>query len=483
MNAMVLWIIAIYLAALPIIGLWARFRVRENSLGDYYLAGGMLGAIPLFLTLYATQYSGNTLFGFAGNAYRNGPVMLFSAAGMAAVLLAYLVFGKKLNALAKQYNFITPVDYIRHRYKNNLLVLLLNLIFIFALGSYVLTNFKAVGHLSSQLTDNALAPAYAIFGLAAIMAFYESMGGMRSVVWTDMLQGVLLLLGSLGIIICVLVMFGGVGALTQQLAENPNPNWPDFGARSWINGFSTIILFGCSISLYPHAIQRIYAARNWPSLRASFIFMAFMPFVVTLPIVVSAMAAGLVLPPIPTSETDQVIPRLLDFLAQSVPALNVFLAVFMAAVLAAIMSTMDSAMLSLGAIFNNDFIRPNFPNLSQARLAKIGRTLSWVLMFAMAYAALILPQDIWSLVVLKLDLLAQAFPILIVGVLLPFVGARAAIAGLAAGVLVVITLRFNLITIDTMGIHAGVVGLAANFSMMALAHFIRKSEWFNPQTD
>ena len=473
-----LWMIFAYLIALPLIGLWARFRARENSLSDYYLAGGMIGTIPLFFTLYATQYSGNTLFGFAGNAYRNGPVMLFSAASAFLVIFAYLIYGRKMHQLAKQHHFVTIADYIRHRYNSNLLILLLNLVFIFALGSYVLTNFKAVGHLTAQLTDNALAPAYAVFGLAAIMAFYESVGGMRSVVWTDMLQGILLFIGAMGVIISVLVLFENPFVLAQNLVQNPSPSWPPFTARSWMTGFSTLILFGLVIPLYPHVIQRIYAARNIATLRTSFVLLTFTPFFIILPIIVSAMAAGLILPPLAAGETDQVIPRLIDFLAQGQPIMQIFSALFMAAVLAAIMSTMDSAMLSLGAVFNNDFIRPNFPHWSQAKLTRIGRALSWVLMFSMAYAALVFPQDIWSFILLQVDFLAQVFPALAVGVLLPLVRARSVIIGLVTGLLTVLALRYGLISIDTMGIHAGLIGLVLNLAGVIGAHLLDQKNKF-----
>ncbi len=61
-----------YLFSLIGIGLIGRFARKDNSMADFYLAGRGMGFFVLFLTLYATQYSGNTLIGFAGKAYRNG---------------------------------------------------------------------------------------------------------------------------------------------------------------------------------------------------------------------------------------------------------------------------------------------------------------------------------------------------------------------------------------------------------------------------
>ena len=62
----------IYLFSLIGIGILGRFARKEDSLGDFYLAGRGMGGFVLFLTLYATQYSGNTMIGFSGRAYRQG---------------------------------------------------------------------------------------------------------------------------------------------------------------------------------------------------------------------------------------------------------------------------------------------------------------------------------------------------------------------------------------------------------------------------
>lgn len=54
---------AIYLSSLILIGLLGRLKRKEDSLSDFYLAGRGIGFFVLFFTLYATQYSGNTIIG------------------------------------------------------------------------------------------------------------------------------------------------------------------------------------------------------------------------------------------------------------------------------------------------------------------------------------------------------------------------------------------------------------------------------------
>ena len=61
-----------YLFSLIGVGLAGRYASKENSMSDFYLADRGMGVFVLFLTLYATQYSGNTMIGFSGRAYRQG---------------------------------------------------------------------------------------------------------------------------------------------------------------------------------------------------------------------------------------------------------------------------------------------------------------------------------------------------------------------------------------------------------------------------
>ena len=61
--------LCIYVLSLILIGWFGKKARKRNTLSDFYLAGRGMGVLILFLTLYATQYSGNTLVGFAGRAY------------------------------------------------------------------------------------------------------------------------------------------------------------------------------------------------------------------------------------------------------------------------------------------------------------------------------------------------------------------------------------------------------------------------------
>ncbi|MAV18442.1 MAG: hypothetical protein CBC70_04500 [Alphaproteobacteria bacterium TMED110] len=174
------------------------------------------------------------------------------------------------------------------------------------------------------------------------------------------------------------------------------------------------------------------------------------------------------------AEADQTIPRLLFLLIDEFPMLKILLALFMAAAIAAIMSTIDSALLSLGSIFTQDVFRPLAPETSQATLTNIGKGLSWALMLMMAVLATMLPQSIWSLMVIKLEIMSQILPVMVMGIHTQKLSERPLIAGLLVGCGATFMFRWG-VDVDLGGWHAGIVGLGMNIATIAVFSLIEKA--------
>ena len=156
------------------------------------------------------------------------------------------------------------------------------------------------------ITQGAVPSAYGIIALAIIMVIYETLGGMRSVAWTDVIQGVVLLVGfALLVMIVPTQLGGGLDAVVEKLREiDPaKVQVPDGnGSNTWI---SYVLLLGCGAAIYPQAIQRLYAGRSLQVLKRSLMLMAFMPLATTLIALICGLTAIVVLPGLESVETDQ----------------------------------------------------------------------------------------------------------------------------------------------------------------------------------
>jgi len=466
-----LWFMGLYLLSLIGVGMAGKMARKENSLADFYLAGRGMGLPVLFLTLYATQYSGNTLIGFAGKAYRGGYASIVMVIFMSSVVGAYLIFAPKLFRMSQQHKFITIGDYIQHRFQFPLLTYLIIILSMIALGNYILTNLKAIGFIVQAATGGKVGFAQSIIILSFIMVLYETLGGMRSVAWTDVIQGVLLLAGVVFIFFAIQIEYGGfveAGRLIQS--KQPNaflpPDWNE--KRLW---FSTILLAFFGISVYPHAIQRIYAAKNESTLIRSFQIMVFMPLFTTLFMVVVGWVGLAQFPNLNRSGSEQITMMMLKDISLRMPAMGALIVLFLSAAVAAIMSTVDSALLAISSMVTQDIYGRYKPGTSQSVLTKIGKIASWGIMAVAVYLAIVVPQTIWRIMEIKLELLCQIAPAIFLGLHFKSLKGNAVFFGAVAGTtLAVGFMLINFIIpsfpVKPWGIHAGIWGLFLNVSVL-----------------
>ena len=462
-----------YLMSLLLIGVLGRLARKEDSLADFYLSGRGMGLFVLFLTLYATQYSGNTLIGMAGKSYRQGYAFLVSVTFMMSVIGAYLIYAPKLHRLSKKNKFITVGDYIEHRYRSPILTIFITIVCIITVGSYILTNLKAIGYIVEATTGGRVTFVQGIIALSLIMVIYETLGGMRSVAWTDAIQGILLIAGCIFIFWGIEYQYGGISAVAEKLVSSRSEMWhpPDFAQkRLWL---STIIIIFFGISIYPQAIQRIYAAKDAKTLKRSFQIMIFMPFVTTFFLIIVGMVGMDRFPGLDKQGSEEITMLLLNDMAIHIPGIKFFIILFLSAAVAAIMSTVDSALLAISSLFTQDIYRRFRPTASQSHLTGTGKIFSWGIMACMAYFATCLPQTIWRLTEMKLEVLCQVAPAIFLGLHIKSLSGRSILSGLSVGIGVTLFIMFSKnmgipIMPKPWGIHAGVWGLAANFTTVTL---------------
>ncbi|HIF63430.1 MAG TPA: sodium:solute symporter family protein [Deltaproteobacteria bacterium] len=484
-------VVGLYLASLLVVG-WLGHRARrEDSLRDFYLGGGSIGFTVLVLTLYATQYSGNTMFGFTGKAYRIGWTWLSSVHFMTAIIVGYLLFAPWLHRLAQRQQFITPADFLRHRYGNRGIDLLAPLVMTLALANYLLAQLVAMGRAMQGLTtaDPVVAFAWGVVLLAGIMLVYETMGGFRAVAWTDVIQGIALAIGFGALLVMVFSMWGWPGETTRVLldgGEQLRARVLPPGARASRNWVSYVIIFGLGAALYPQAIQRIYAARSGAVLRRSLAVMVFLPLLSSLVAVTVGVTAAAHVPGLEGAAADRVL-SVVFHQVQASSAFGYWLVVLLfAAVLGALMSTADSCLLTISSMITRDlyqgFLRPD---AGQAHLTRVGKLVAWAMVAAAAGTAIWMEGQpgrptLVRLLDMKFDMLVQLVPAFMLGMHWSRLGGNAVLAGMLAG----LTLTFGLYgnaTVDAWGVHHGLLGLLLNLAVAVTWSFARpgvqEREW------
>jgi SSS family solute:Na+ symporter len=487
-------VVGFYILSLLAIGGYAYTKRKDESLGDFFLAGRSMGFGVLILTLYATQYSGNTFLGFSGAAYREGLGFILSIHFMTAIIVAYLLFAPKLYRVSREHRFITPGDFIYHRFQSRALCILVTLLMVYALCNFTLAQMKTLGTAFEGISQGRIPLWVGVVGLAGVMLIYESLGGMRSVAWTDAVQGGILLLGFGILLYLALTEIGSLPSAIAKLQANPDtvhkvmpPNAE--GVRRWISFF---LMVGLGAAIYPQAIQRIYAARNVKVLKRSLAVMAFLPLTTTLVAVLIGVLMAAHVPDLTAlaqssgygAVPSETVFTLLCLKVMQGSELGYWLVVLLfAALLAAVMSTADSALLSISSMVTKDIYgRFICPEADQARLTRVGRWATWGLMIPIVWIAITYEGNLIDLLKLKFELLIQCVPAIYLGIHSRWLTARTVIAGILIGLLVTLGLTWSaslgLSEVNhpkVWGFHSGVIGLVAN-SFICLTDYFRSAK-------
>ncbi len=461
--------LALYLVALVGVALVARRARRDLSPSDHFLAGRELGAFVLLLTLYATAYSGNSLLGYPGEAYRRGFSFVMATGFMMAIIVVFHALVPRLRPLAVRHRFVTPGDWVRHRFGEDAaaraLRIAVALLMSVALANFLLAQLKAMGELTATVTGGWVPYAAGVIGLAGMILFYETLGGMRAVAWTDAAQGLLMLVGLGTLLAWLLGEAGGVAATVERIAALRPEALAVPDAAECANWFSTIALLGLASVVYPQAIQRVYAARSARSLRRALAVMTFMPLTTTLVVTLIGWAAIPRLQGLGTLEADSVMPRLLGEWAAVGPFVAVLAVLVFLGALAAIMSTADSVLLSLGSVIAEDVMgRPR----QDPATTRLGKRIAGVVTVGAVVLALSEGLTLWGLLEVKLELLIQCVPAFLLALHWRRLGPAGCLAGLAAGTLF-LAAAGALGVRRIGGLHAGVIGLAVNGAVAVAA--------------
>ena len=467
--------IGLYLCSLLLLG-WAGFNARrEDTLRDFYLGGKGFGFLVLFLTLYATQYSGNSLFGVTGATYRQGFGWLVAVHYMLAIIVFYLAYAPKLRTLARRRGYVTPVDYLTERFRSKSLSLLVTIVMIVALNNYLLAQLMTMGRALEGLAGpyGDAAYNYGVVGLALIMVIYGTLGGIRAIAWTDVIQGGVLICGLFVFLLVLHEQFGPLAAATDSILSSGDIDKvtrPSAAMlREWL---SYILIVGMGAALYPQAIQRIYAAKSGRDLNRGLAIMAFLPFITALIAIIAGIYAVAYIPGLEGAGADQAFARLLRLVQESSTLGYALVVLIFSAVLAALMSTADSAMLSISSMFTKDIYGAHIqPRAHESDLTRIGKRCSWAVVATLTVLAILLKDQasLISLIDRKFDLLVQLVPAFMIGIHWAELKTGPTLAGLVAGLTIALTLAFGpfdfIVAGKVWGIHPGLYGLAANLAI------------------
>ncbi len=388
-------VIALFFVALIGIIVWVM-RQKQNNAEDYFLGGKDATWIAIGASIFASNIGSEHLIGLAGSGASSGMAMAhWEIQGWMILILGWVFVPFYSRSMV-----ITMPEFLERRYNPASRTILS----VISLISYVLTKVAVTVYAGGLVFQQVFGIEtlwgidffwIAAIGLVILTAIYTIVGGMKSVLYTSVLQTPILLLGSVIILVLGLKELGGWDemmkicsavevnnygdTMTNLIRNNNDAQYPWLGALigSAVIGF----WYWCTDQFI---VQRVLSGKNEKEARRGTIFGAYLKLLPVFLFLIPGMIAfalhqklGSFLPMLPdgvTPNSDAAFPTLV---AKLLPAGVKGLIV--CGILAALMSSLASLFNSSAALFTIDFYKRFAPNTEPKKLVRIGQAATVVI--------------------------------------------------------------------------------------------------------
>jgi Na+/proline symporter len=416
MNA-VFFGVMVYVLAQLAIGAYVSRRIRTEA--DYLIAGRSLGYGLGTFTIFATWFGAETVVGSAGSIYERGlsggtaePFGYGLCLIFMGLVFAVPLWRRKLTTLA---------DLFRLRFSarvERFAVLLM----VPASLLWAAAQIRAFGQVLSA--TSGVDVSLMITVAASVVIVYTIFGGLLADAWTDLIQGIALIVG---LIVLVVMVFRDAGLASLAAIEPERMRLFGGGevpllqvVEAW-----SIPIFGSVLAA--ELVARVIATRSpevarRSSLMAGAGYLALGMIPVSLGLVGASLLPGL-------DQPEQLLPLLAE---RYLPV--ALYTIFAGALVSAILSTVDSALLVAASLVSHNVLVPLRPGMTEAGKVLIAR--AGVAFFGvLAYTMALLAEGVYALVV-EASAFGSAgiFIVLVFGLFSRFGGVRSAMVALAAGV-------------------------------------------------
>lgn len=364
------WILAIYLALL--VGIGIRFSRKQHSTEDFFKGGQRIPAWAAGLSIFGTQLSAITFMAIPAKTFATDWLYFFL---MITIIMVSPLVIRYFLPFYRRFNLTTAYEYLELRFNR----------WIRWIGS-VMYIFLQLGRLGIVLLLPSLALSVVtgievevcILSMGLLSILYTVLGGIEAVIWTDVLQVIVLLGGAL-LSLIILYVHLDVETIQTAISNHSKTRIFDFSWSFWEPTFWVVLIGGLATNLIQYGsdqtvIQRYLttsdeksAAKSirigaWMALPSTLIFFS----LGTLLFVYYQVEPELLNPTL--DKTDAVFPW---FITSSLP--QGISGLLIAAIFAASMSSLDSSMNSVATVLTTDFYRRSISDKEEAFYLKLAK--------------------------------------------------------------------------------------------------------------
>ena len=352
------------------IGVYAS-RFSSKGINEYFLGGRGMSRFVVALSAVVSGRSAWLLLGVTGLAYVQGISALWAVVGYTVIeFLLFLYYAPKLRDYTGKHDCITIPDFFAARFsdKNGRLRILIVTIFLLFMVAYVSAQFASGG--KAFFAHFGIPQNTGLIITAVIVLFYTLLGGFMAVSYTDVLQGIMMVLALLVLPLAGIINAGGWEATMQAIPDAENGFMNMFS----IPALSVIGLAGIGLGSpgNPHILVRYMSMKD----PAQFRWTAIVGTIWNVIMGLGAVFIGIVgrayfseVTLLPGNDSENIFITLANELLPSF-----LVGLILASVFAAIMSTADSQLL----VAASSIVRDIYEKLYKKKQKVEARSLSFL---------------------------------------------------------------------------------------------------------
>ncbi|HUU92275.1 MAG TPA: sodium:solute symporter family protein [Phycisphaerae bacterium] len=460
--------LAVYLAVVFCISLIVARRRRAKSMFEFFSAGRSVGSLAMSLTMFATLFSAFTMVGMPGFFYTHGVgAWGFVVFGDLALAFVFYFYGIRVVRLAREHNLSSPIELLWVTYRSRAVTsaaVIIMSVFIIPLFAI---QIAGMGKLLAGATAGNIPYWAGAAVMLAAMSAYSLIGGLRADIWTDVVQGIVMLV--LVVVVCWVFIAkewaGSIAAMFEALAQQGKGAWLSLPGPAKFFSLPALISFFILFLLvpvtFPQMVTRFYATKSEKVVARTMIAFPLLTLIMFIPAALIGLGATTVFD---LKSGDLVMGEVLRrYVHPGVAAL------FAVGVIAAAMSTADSVLLAIGSVFARDVYAPLArPEASEKEQMWAARGVMLVLMVGGLIVALEPPNLIVQLSILSLEGMAILAPVYIGSLTTAGRSPAAAISSIVVGFAVFLACEVLIPRPWLAGFRSGLVAVAAAGACFAL---------------
>lgn len=411
-----LTIIATIIFSLMLIGVGIySYKTGDETSEGYFLGGRSIGVFATVMTLVFSIWSTLAFYGVVGEAYTNGVGSLGIAQGIFWGAGLQVFIGYKLWNLGKKHKLSTPGDFFGKRYYSNFFRLITSAGLIYFTMPYI---GMQLGGLGAGLKGAANVPTtVGTVALAIVLLIFVSIGGMKSVAWTDAIQGVVFtVIVLLALIILINSMPESLPDVMVKAKEArpgltgvPGPN----KLYSPMMNLHLAVTIG-SFAVWPHIFIRFFIAKKKKTYKVLAVAFPIYEVIGMVPLMLIGIMIipylfGGGLTPLEAQQSIHAAMSTIPF--GNVLGTGIFLAAFAAA-----MSTASSQLLACSSMFISDiYLNLVKKQVSEKRIVVLGRMATVLFVVISTFFGIYFPNIFATATQFATPGYAQLLPALIAG--------------------------------------------------------------------